>query len=99
MARVAVSRVQWAAARALWESDPTISFTQIAQSLGTTRQAAQMAASRNGWTRRVDLQTLSDQAHAAADSKFETEGAASGSELPAVVAGTSEKQLSHLPGS
>ncbi|MGF6641855.1 hypothetical protein [Paraburkholderia sp. MM6662-R1] len=73
-----VSRIQWAAARAMWESDPRINFVQIAESLGTTRQAVQKRSSVDGWAKRTDMDSVAEQAQRRADSKVEEEAAPSG---------------------
>lgn len=72
-----VSRFQWAAARAMWESDPRISLVQIAESLGVSRQAAQKRANTDGWRKREDMEEVARQAHERADQKIEEDVAPS----------------------
>jgi hypothetical protein len=70
MARVVITKDQWGIARTQWENDPLVSYADIAESLGTSRQTVKQHADRNEWQRRLDLQAVSDRAHAQADSKF-----------------------------
>jgi hypothetical protein len=94
MARSAtISKIRWATARSMWEADAQISFVEIALMLGTTRQTVQTHATRVGWVRRLDMQTVSDRAHAAADSKL-TESPAGGSSTEGLaVAGSGENRF------
>jgi hypothetical protein len=70
MARVSISDEQWEVARLQWESDPMVTFADIAEELGTSRQAVQLRSKRKSWQRRLDLAAVAEKAHAAADSKF-----------------------------
>ncbi|MFX1684900.1 hypothetical protein [Paraburkholderia sp. A1RO-5L] len=71
--RVRLSPIQWAAARGIYESDPTITLQQIADSLGCSRAAVSMRIKRGGWVQRQPPQSIAERANAAADSKFEAE--------------------------
>lgn len=94
LSRSKPTRIQWAAARAIWEGDPNVSFENIAESLNVSRSAVSMQAGRNGWTKRPPSETIADQAQVAADSKFEQEqrdkAAQSAPEPAHVVNGDSE---------
>lgn len=70
MARASISKEQWAAAKTVWENDPSVTFAEIAENLGTSRQTVQLCAKRNGWQRRLDMASVVERAHAEADSKF-----------------------------
>ncbi|RQR26930.1 hypothetical protein DIE23_28115 [Burkholderia sp. Bp9143] len=59
--------------RAIWEGDPGVSFSQIAEILGCSKSAVSMQAARNDWARRPTPETIAAQAQAAADSRFEQE--------------------------
>lgn len=54
-----------AAARALWEGDPTISKRQVAEELGITMRAVDRWSLDEGWAKRQA--DMSERAHAAAD--------------------------------
>jgi hypothetical protein len=70
MARASISKEQWAAAKTVWENDPSVTFAELAENLGTSRQTVQLQAKRNGWQRRLDMAAVAARAHAEADSKF-----------------------------
>ena len=50
MARL--TKGEWKAARERWESDPSLSFTQLAFDLGVTRPAVGQTAASQGWKKR-----------------------------------------------
>jgi hypothetical protein len=93
MARPSISKEQWTVARAIWESDPVVTFAEIAEDFGVTRQAVQLHARRHGWVKRLDKQTVSDLAHAAADSKLTGSPADGSKPAGSVVADTLEKRI------
>ncbi len=67
MARASISPEQWAVARAQWEGDPSVTFGDIAENLGTSRQAVQLQSKRKGWQRRLALEELAVRAQEEAD--------------------------------
>lgn len=70
MARDSVNKEQWVIVRKLWESDPVITYQEIAIELGVTRQCVRQKAVRDGWLKNLNLADVERKAHAAADSKF-----------------------------
>lgn len=65
----AVSKEMWARARAIWEADPVITFEEIAQSLGVTRQGVRQRSLREKWQKETDAIVVEGKAHRVADSK------------------------------
>jgi len=61
-----VNQKQWAMLRRAWESDPLLTFSEIAENIGYTRQGVQQHARRHEWSR-LDLSVLD---FSKADSKF-----------------------------
>jgi predicted transcriptional regulator len=74
MQKIKIAANQWAVAQANWEGESGSTFSQIAQSLGISRQSVHKHAKKNGWTKRSDMQKIVDKAHQLAD-RFTTEGA------------------------
>ncbi|WP_433703752.1 hypothetical protein [Paraburkholderia sacchari] len=70
MARIVITPEQWARARLQWESEPLVTYADIAEDLGIRRQSVRERAVREQWQRRLDLQAVAEKAHAQADSKF-----------------------------
>jgi hypothetical protein len=90
MSRVVITKEQWEIARTQWEGDPLVSYGDIAKSLGTSRQTVKQHADRNDWQRRLDMQAVSEKAHAQADSKFTYSAVESSEQAPSVYADPSE---------
>jgi len=66
MARL--TKDQWAEARIKWEADPTLTFEDVAQSLGISRPAVSKMADKVGWVKSGNLQSINRAAHIRADS-------------------------------
>lgn len=64
---------EWAAARAAWEADPTLSFGELSSRLGISRQSVSRKAARDDWQRPTNLAELAKRAHARADEMAATE--------------------------
>lgn len=62
-----LSAEDWAAARALWESDPTMTYESLGERLGQTRSTVYKYAKRNGWEKLTNTAELAKKASAAAD--------------------------------
>ena len=60
---------QWKAARIKWESDPSLTFEDIAKDNGVSRVAVSKKAAAEKWERVNDLQTLAKLAHARSDAR------------------------------
>lgn len=58
---------QWVLARARWEAEPQLTFSDVAVLLGISKQAVAKHAQRFGWRQRLDMPTLIAKAHAKAD--------------------------------
>jgi hypothetical protein len=58
---------QWVLARARWEAEPQMTFSDVAVLLGFSKQAVAKHAKRCGWHKRLDMPTLVAKAHAKAD--------------------------------
>ena len=67
MARLSAD--QWKAARIKWESDPSLTFEDIAKDNGVSRVAISKRANSEKWERVNDLQTLAKLAHARSDAR------------------------------
>jgi hypothetical protein len=65
-----ISKEQWAKVRAIWEADPVITFQEIADSLGLTRQGVRQRAGREKWQKGTDAIAIEGKVHRIADSKF-----------------------------
>jgi hypothetical protein len=88
-----VSTMEWASARAQWESDPTVSFAHIGKNLGVSRQAVAKRARLRTWSRRSDPKSIADRAQRAADLKFAQASSVGSAEPGSVVAEALEKGL------
>lgn len=81
---------QWVLARARWEAEPQMTFSDVAVLLGISKQAVAKHAQRFGWRQRLDMPTLIAKAHAKADEEIvrsmERDADASHAETPRVVA-------------
>lgn len=64
-----VSKEMWAKARAIWEADPVITYEEIAQTLGMTRQGVRQRAGREKWQKGIDAIAIEGKVHRIADSK------------------------------
>jgi len=64
-----VSKETWAKVRAIWEADPVITFQEIADSLGVTRQGVRQRAGREKWQKGTDAIAIEGKVHRIADSK------------------------------
>lgn len=67
MARQPVTAEQWEQARALWESDTKISYADVGQSLGISKQAVAKKAKADKWLKRMDIEKVVNKAHQLAD--------------------------------
>lgn len=90
MARIVITPEQWARARLQWESEPLVTYADIAEDLGIRRQSVRERAVRDGWQRRLNLQAIAEKAHAQADSKFTYLPVDSPEQMTLPVAGSSE---------
>jgi len=88
-----VSTMEWASARAQWESNPTLSFARIAENLGVSRQAVAKRARVRAWSRRSDPKSIADRAQRAADLKFAQTSSGGSAEPGFVVAEALENGL------
>ncbi|MGF6608785.1 putative transcriptional regulator [Paraburkholderia sp. WSM4175] len=99
MGRVVIAKEQWERARLQWEGEPLLTYADIAENLGITRQSVREHAAKKGWQRRLDLQAVAEKAHAQADSKF-TYSAVDSSEraaLPVALAAENVDRALMLP--
>lgn len=62
-----LSAEDWAAARALWEADPTMTYEALGERIGQTRSTVYKYAKRNGWEKLTNSADLAKKASAAAD--------------------------------
>jgi len=62
-----LTKDQWAEARIKWEADPTMTFEDVAQSLGVSRPAVSKMADKVGWVKSGNLQSINRAAHIRAD--------------------------------
>lgn len=67
MARQSISPEQWEHARATWEGDIKVSYTDLAASLGISKQAVAKKAKSDKWIKRMDLGKVVNRAHQQAD--------------------------------
>jgi hypothetical protein len=65
----AAMKEAWVKARAIWEADPVITFEEIAQSLGVTRQGVRQRSIREKWQKGTDAIAIEGKVHRIADSK------------------------------
>lgn len=65
------SKEAWQNCRELWEAKPTMSYSDVADLIGCTKQAVNERARREGWTRPTDVVGLSRRATTVADQKEE----------------------------
>lgn len=90
MAEVRKEAQQWVLARARWEAEPQMTFSDVAVLLGISKQAVAKHAQRFGWRQRLDMPTLIAKAHAKADKEtvrtMERDADTSHAETPQVVA-------------
>ena len=63
------SKEAWQSCRELWEAKPTMTYANVADILGCTKQAVNERARREGWTRPTDVVGLSRRATTIADQK------------------------------
>ncbi len=61
------TKEDWEKARKAWEVGPALSYVDIAQELGVTRQAVSRRARREGWTKRATTREVVEKAHVKAD--------------------------------
>jgi len=90
MAGNPVNKEQWVLVRTLWESDPVITFAEIAEQLGVTRQCVRQRSVKDKWQKRLDMGVIEAKAHAVADSKV-TENSREGGSQALPVYMTPEK--------
>ena len=64
-----LTKDQWAQARIRWEADPTLSFEDMAQTLGVSKQAVGKRAKDEGWEREPDLKSVGERAQFKADQR------------------------------
>lgn len=62
-----LSAEDWAAARALWEADPTMTYEALGERIGQSRATVFKYAKRNGWEKLTNAAELAKKASAAAD--------------------------------
>ncbi|MCY0856872.1 hypothetical protein [Cupriavidus sp. D39] len=67
MAEVRKEGQQWVLARARWEAEPQMTFSDVAVLVGVSKQAVSKHAKRCGWHKHLDMPTLVAKAHAKAD--------------------------------
>jgi hypothetical protein len=67
MARTPITPEQWESARAMWESDPKVSYADVGGPLGISKQAVAKKAKEQKWLKRMDLDKVVNKAHQAAD--------------------------------
>jgi hypothetical protein len=72
---------QWAAIRVAWEGEPTATFTALAEQFGINKAQISRVASRDGWAKRHQLESINEAAHRKADAKVNAEGNATQREL------------------
>jgi predicted DNA-binding protein YlxM (UPF0122 family) len=70
MARDSVNKEQWVIVRKLWEADPLVSYQEIAEQLGVTRQCVRQKSVREGWVKQMTPEELEAAAHRASQAKF-----------------------------
>lgn len=75
MAGKQAKSVDWGALRRLYEDDAYLSYAQIADSVGVTRQAVRQRATREGWQKRLDPGVVHERVSSVGDANF-TENAA-----------------------
>lgn len=91
MTRQPTTPEQWADAKAVWESDNKISYSDIGTTLGISKQAVAKRAKADKWQKRMDLPKVVNRAHELADRSIVDEG------LPlATFAPRSSKQSSEV---
>ena len=65
---------EWAMARALWETDPILTFEAIGKRFGVSKQAVQKRSKDGKWERKPDaMSRLVERAHAKADRMMKDE--------------------------
>jgi len=67
MSRQPVKPDEWEMARAMWEADDKVSYAQVGETLGISKQAVSKKAKEQKWQRRMDLAKVVNKAHQAAD--------------------------------
>ncbi len=77
MAEVKREGDKWLEARARWEADPKLTFGDLAESLGVSKQAASQHAKKYGWAKRLDMPAIAARAHERADRAIEQDSVGS----------------------
>lgn len=96
MAQVRKEAQRWVLARARWEAEPQMTFSDVAVHLGFSKQAVAKHAQQFGWRRRLDMPTIAARAHEKADRAIEQDSCESRVQAPQVVAsGPVLARLSH----
>ena len=62
---------KWIEARARWEAEPKLTYGDLAESLGISKQAVSQHAKKWGWAKRLDMPTIAARAHEKADRAIE----------------------------
>ncbi|MDR5878801.1 hypothetical protein [Caballeronia sp. LZ032] len=60
----------WQNARIQWESEPTASYAQVADSFGVSKALVGRKAKEQGWQKRLSADVAADRAHEIAASEF-----------------------------
>lgn len=67
MTRQPITPEQWAEAKAIWEADEKVSYGDVGDSLGISKQAVAKRAKAENWQRKMVRQKVIDKAYAEAD--------------------------------
>ncbi|MGT2509758.1 hypothetical protein [Cupriavidus basilensis] len=86
VAEVRKETQQWVLARARWEAEPQMTFSDVALLLGISKQAVAKHAQQFDWRRRLDMPTIAARAHEKADRAIEQDADRSQPQAPQVVA-------------
>lgn len=70
MARQPITSEQWAEARALWQADPKISYSDIGETLGVSKQAVAKRAKAENWIKTGTNEKIAEKAQQAADRRM-----------------------------
>jgi hypothetical protein len=102
MARQPVSAEAWERGRAMWEADDKVSYADVGESLGISKQAVAQKAKDQKRQRRMNLPKVVNKAHQAADRATSSSGLPLANFAPAEsgqAPGVDADPLKNSPGS
>lgn len=74
MTRQPITTEQWEKARATWEADDQVTYGEIGDSLGVSKQAVAKRAKAENWQRRANREQIMRAAHKEADRRISEKG-------------------------